>query len=67
MAALMHFWQKMWPQTVDAASVSSFMQIGQLNFGSFGTSFTGSGGAWINIGTKKHLSEQYRIVLLILY
>jgi len=49
MAALMHFWQKMWPQTVDAASVSSFMHIGQVNFGSFGTSFTGSGGAWINL------------------
>jgi len=45
MAALMHFWQKMWPQTVDVASVSSFMHIGQVNFGSFGTSFTGSGGA----------------------
>ena len=45
MDASMHFWQKMWPQIVDDASTNSFMQTGQLNFGSFETSLLA--GAWI--------------------
>jgi hypothetical protein len=49
MEALMHFWQKMCPQIVDDALTSSFMQTGQLNFASFGTSFTGAGGACVTI------------------
>jgi hypothetical protein len=35
----MHFSQKRWPQMVDDASINSFMQTGQLNFGAFGASF----------------------------
>jgi hypothetical protein len=50
MEALMHFWQKMWPHVVDDALTSSFMQTGQLNFGSFETSFTGAGDACVIIG-----------------
>lgn len=46
----MHFWQKMWPQMVDDALTSSFMQTGQLNIGSFGISFTGSGTACATLG-----------------
>ena len=46
----MHLSQKMWPQVVDDALTSSFMQTGQLNIGSFGTSLTGAGGACVTIG-----------------
>jgi hypothetical protein len=35
---------------VDDGSTSSFMQTGQLNFGSFGTSLTGSGIACTALG-----------------
>jgi catabolite regulation protein CreA len=40
----MHSLQKMWLQIVDDASAISCKQTGQMNFGSFGTSSTVTGG-----------------------